>query len=95
MFDKSFKIRFTNPSACRLFGWASPPLELNAVEQMSNENLIKLIENSFTNPKTETIEIKHKPPGSLDLLPRVLEVEYLNNFVAIFGTLNFQYVIII
>ena len=75
VFDKNFKIRFTNPSACRLFGWASPPLELNAVEQMSNENLIKLIEDSFTNPKTETIEIKHKPPGSLDLLPRVLEVE--------------------
>ena len=75
VFDKSFKIRFTNPSACRLFGWASPPLELNAVEQMSNEKLIKLIEDSFTNPKTETIEIKHKPPGSLDLLPRVLEVE--------------------
>jgi len=75
VFDKSFKIRFTNPSACRLFGWASPPLELNAVEQMSNDKLIKLIEDSFTNPKTETIEIKHKPLGSQDLLPRILEVE--------------------
>ncbi len=45
VFDKSFKIRFTNPSACRVFGWASHPLELNAVEQMSNDKLIKLIDS--------------------------------------------------
>jgi PAS domain S-box-containing protein len=75
VFDKNFKIRFTNPSACKLFGWPSPPLELNAVEQLNNNELIKLIENSFNNPITETIEIQHQPPGSLDTLPRVLEVE--------------------
>ena len=75
VFDKNFKIRFTNPSACKLFGWASPPLELNAVEQLNNNELIKLIENSFNNPITETIEIQHQPPGSLDTLSRVLEVE--------------------
>ena len=42
VFDKNFKIRFTNPSACKLFGWPSPPLELNAVEQLNNNELINL-----------------------------------------------------
>ena len=75
VFDKNFNIRFTNPSACKLFGWSSPPLELNAKEQLNNDQLVKLIENSFDNSQSETIEIQHQPPGSLDSIPRILEVE--------------------
>ena len=49
------------------------PLELNAKEQLNNDQLVKLIENSFDNSQSETIEIQHQPPGSLDSIPRILE----------------------
>ena len=75
VFDQGLKIRFTNPSACELFGWSSPPLELNAADYIQNTKLIKLIQKSINTQRIETIEIQHKIPNDSKHSIRTLEVE--------------------
>ncbi len=75
VFDQGLKIRFTNPSACNLFGWASPPLELDAADHIKNTNLIKLIQKSINTQRIETIEIQHQIPNDSEHSVRALEVE--------------------
>ena len=75
VFDRGLKIRFTNPSACNLFGWASPPLELNAADHIKNTELIKLIQKSINTQRIETIEIQHQIPNDSEHSVRTLEVE--------------------
>ena len=75
VFDQGLKIRFTNPSACKLFGWASPPLELSAEKYIKNTKLIRLIQKSINTQRIETIEIQHQIPNDLNHSVRTLEVE--------------------
>ena len=75
VFDQGLKIRFTNPSACRLFGWTSPPLELDAADYIKNTELIELIERSINTQRIETIEIQHLIPNDSEHPARTLEVE--------------------
>ncbi len=75
VFDQGLKIRFTNPSACKLFGWATPPLELDAADHIKNTKLITLIQKSINTQRIETIEIQHQIPNHLEHSARTLEVE--------------------
>lgn len=75
VFDQGLKIRFTNPSACKLFGWATPPLELDAADYIKNTELIKLIQKSINTQRIETIEIQHQMPNDSEHSARTLEVE--------------------
>jgi len=75
VFDRGLKIRFTNPSACKLFGWLAPPLELDAVDYIKNTKLIKLIQKSINTQRIETIEIQHQIPNDSEHSARTLEVE--------------------
>ena len=75
VFDQGLKIRFTNPSACKLFGWAPPPLELSAEKYIKNTKLIRLIQKSINTQRIETIEIQHQIPNDLHHSVRTLEVE--------------------
>jgi len=75
VFDQGLKIRFTNPSACNLFGWATPPLELDAADHIKNTKLIKLIQKSINTQRIETIEIQHQIPNDSEHSVRALEVE--------------------
>lgn len=75
VFDQGLKIRFTNPSACKLFGWAPPPLELSAEKYIKNTKLIRLIQKSINTQRIETIEIQHQIPNDLNHSVRTLEVE--------------------
>ena len=75
VFDQGLKIRFTNPSACKLFGWASPPLELSAEKYIKNTKLIRLIQKSINTQRIETIEIQHQIPNDLNHSVRTLAVE--------------------
>lgn len=75
VFDQGLKIRFTNPSACQLFGWTSPPLELDAADHIKNTELIELIQKSINTQRIETIEIQHLIPNDSEHPARTLEVE--------------------
>ncbi|MDA7605774.1 ATP-binding protein [Verrucomicrobiales bacterium] len=75
VFDQGLKIRFTNPSACKLFGWATPPLEMDAADHIKNKNLIKLIEKSINTQRIEIIEIQHQTSDISESSKRILEVE--------------------
>jgi signal transduction histidine kinase len=75
VFDQGLKIRFTNPSACKLFGWLAPPLELDAADYIKNTKLIKLIQKSINTQRIEIIEIQHQIPNESEHSARTLEVE--------------------
>ena len=75
VFDGEMKIRFTNRSACKLFNWKSPPLDLHVKECIRNSKLIETFENAVTHHQQATFEIAHRMPGSESIVPCILEVD--------------------
>jgi signal transduction histidine kinase len=75
VFDGGLNIRFTNHSACNLFGWQETPVNIPVSECIGDLNLIELFGNSVTNQQRATTEISYHIPGRDNDPPRILEVD--------------------
>ena len=75
VFDGEMKIRFTNRSACKLFGWKSPPLDLHVKECIGDFKLLEIFESAVTHHKHAKIEMTHQVPGRESVSPCILEVD--------------------
>ena len=75
VFDGSLNIRFTNRSACELFGWKSVPFDASARECINNFALIGFLEKTLNTEEKSATEITHHLPGRETDPPRILEVD--------------------
>ena len=75
VFDGELNIRFTNKSACSLFGWQNSPVDIHVKECIDNYNLIEIFENAVTHHQHTTTEISYHIPGRETDPPRNLEID--------------------
>ena len=75
VFDGELNVRFTNRSACHLFSWTTPPVDIPLKERIRDFKLIEIFEQTVTHHLHAKIEILHQIPGRASDPPRILEID--------------------